>query len=209
METVACPHCGAQNTAGAAFCAGCGKALPLLSQTGPRIVTGNAVATTSAGLKLQTDQLHQQAKRASGALLAVAIIQTVLGGIVVALLAGTAGARAGGPALMMLLVPVMGVAAIFWGLYIWSRRNPLPAAIVGLVVYVSLWALDVVAAIAAAANDPGGTGPGAALNRPTNGLFMRIIIVVILARAISAGVQHRKLLRQQAAAAAPVAPLPL
>ena len=69
-----CPHCGALNPGGAAFCESCGKALPNLTPTGPRIVSGNQFATSTVGRELQADELHKTAKKASGALLAVAII---------------------------------------------------------------------------------------------------------------------------------------
>lgn len=211
MATVACPHCAAANTAGVAFCATCGKALPSMYATGPRVVTGGAMATTSAGVKLQADELHRQARKASGALLTVAIIQTVVGGILFAVFSSLPGA-AGRINIPWLFGPVVAVGAIFWALYFWSRSNPLPAAIVGLVIYVTVWVLDIIGGIVMMSNTPSGgtpSGPGAGLhiNPISSGIFIRIIIIVMLVRAIQAGSQHRKLLRQQMAG--PLPPLPV
>ena len=61
-----CPHCGAANPAGAAFCESCGKALPSGVASTPRVVGGDAIASTAAGQQLQGEQLQKQAKRASG-----------------------------------------------------------------------------------------------------------------------------------------------
>lgn len=98
--------------------------------------------------------------------------------------------------MIVALAVIFGIAAIFFGLYFWARVNPLPAAIVGLVIYVTLWVLDIVLTTAAMANAPAGSRqPGAG---PFNGIIIRIIIIAILVRAIQAGSQHRKLLRQQA-----------
>ena len=165
---------------------------------------------TSAGFKLQLDELHQKARTASGALLAVAIIQTIFIGIigVIATIAGLSRRSRGGLDLTMMIVPVFAVGVIFWGLYFWSRKNPLPAAIVGLVVYVSVWALDIIGGVmmlqqpGAAGAGPGGIGP--AYNPISSGIVIRIIIIAILVRAIQAGAEHRKLLRQQAAGPMPV-----
>jgi hypothetical protein len=204
MEMMNCPHCGAGNAIGAAFCASCGKALPSANPTGPRFVSSDATAITSAGLKLQTDELAKNAKKASGALLAVAIIQTVVGGILLAVFSSVPASSRTVINLPLFFGPVLGVGVIFWGLYFWSRRNPLPAAIVGLVVYVSIWVLDILGAIMMMANAPSGGGTsgntGPNFSPISSGIVIRIIIIAILVRAIRAGAQHRKLLRQQAAA---------
>jgi uncharacterized Zn finger protein (UPF0148 family) len=191
----ACPHCGSPNPAGSTFCGSCGKALPTAASSGgPRIVAGAQFASTAAGQKLQSDELHKQAKRAAGALLAVAIIQTAFGALVVGVLEAS-GSPAAAKVVPTLAVTVFGVAAIFWGLYFWARRSPFPAAIVGLVVYVSLWLLDLIAYASAASKSGGKTPLGAG---PFNGIIVRIIIIVVLLNAIKAGARHRQLLRQQA-----------
>jgi hypothetical protein len=197
-QVTACPHCGAMNPPNAAFCETCGKALPSGVSSMPRVVGSEGIATTAAGQQLQGEQLHKQAKRASGALLAVAIIMTVVGGLIffISTQAGRGGGR-GTPVLQVnnaAAVITLIIAAVFWGLYIWSRSQPLPAAIVGLVIYATLIVINVITNVSQMGQDGaprGGLGVGC----------VDIIIMVVLAQAISAGVQHRKLLRQQAQAA--------
>ena len=189
--SVSCPHCGATNPAGMQFCASCGKALPAPLPSGPRVVGSAEYAGTAAGQQLQLDQLHKQAKRASGALLVVAIITTVVAGIVFAV----SQAGGGNPQMAQVINPgaaviMLIVAAVFWGLYIWSRSQPLPAAIAGLVVYGTLVAVNVMTHLAAASE--GGPVRGLGIG------CLDVIIIIVLAQAISAGVKHRKMLREQA-----------
>jgi hypothetical protein len=168
--------------------------MPAATQAGPRVVSASATPTTAAGLKLHVDELQKQAKSASGALLAVAIIQTIFGGIAVAALSAT---NSGAPMnTTVLYATVFGIAVMFWALYVWSRWAPLPAAIVGLVIYVSLWLLDIIAAIFAMQGQ--GAGAGAAAASPFSGIFIRIIIIAVLVKAVKAGTKHRQLMRQQA-----------
>jgi hypothetical protein len=177
-----------------AFCESCGKALPAAVQAGPRVVAGDAVATTAAGQQLQADQLHKQSKRARGALLAVAIIMTVVGALFFLILSQSSNAGANNPLAGMnqgAAVILLILAAVFWGLYIWSRSQPLPAAIVGLAIYGTLIVFNVITHVSQMGQEgaPRGIGVGC----------IDIIIIGVLAQAISAGVQHRKLMRQQQA----------
>src|ERR1700677_1906075 len=133
MPDARCPHCGSSNSPGVSFCAACGKALPNLNSSGPLIVSGDQFASTASGQKLQADELHKQARKASGALLAVAIIQSLFLAFIFFMLI-----KAQGSAHMLVppaLVELGVIAAIFWGLYFWSRKSPFPAAIAGLVIY--------------------------------------------------------------------------
>ena len=179
-----CPHCSAVNPGDAQYCETCGMAMPIPNY-GPRIVDNASFAATSAGRQLQSEELHKQARRAAGALMAVAIIQTIF----TVILVGTAANSRGGAQSFVVIVLTV-IAAIFWGLYFWARSQPLPAAIVGLVLYVTLKVLDVVAAISqgtightSSTNGIGGLGIG----------WPTIVIIVVLARAISAGLKYRKM----------------
>jgi hypothetical protein len=165
-----CVHCGETNTVGAMFCTSCGKALPVAGAT-PRIVQASEFADTHVGQSVQAEALAKQTGLASKALLAVAVIQTVLGGVLAAMMMPETGP--------VVAVVVGAIAAAFYGLYFWSRRNPLPAAVCGLVLYITLLGLDAVA-------DP------AAIAR---GWLIKIIIISVLAKAISAGIKHRELVR--------------
>src|SRR5947208_3619590 len=80
---IVCPHCQATNAAGAQFCESCGKALPAAVSAGPRIIDSSSFASTAAGHKLQSDELQKLSKKASKALIAVAIIQTVIASIII------------------------------------------------------------------------------------------------------------------------------
>lgn len=177
---IACPHCGAMNPSGGAFCESCGKALPSAAASGPRILSSaTGFASTGAGRSMQSDELQKQAKKAAGALLAVAIIQVIFGAILVFALL-----PAGIPAATrnMIMLSVFGIGAVFFALYFWARKQPLPASIVGLVLFITMHLLDAIA-------DP------TALAR---GLIMKIIIIVVLVNAIQAGLKHRQLKRQYA-----------
>jgi len=188
VNQVTCPHCGALTPAGA-FCQACGKALPSAVPTGPRVVSGEQLASTTAGQKLQSDELQKTAKRARGALLAVAIISTLGIGVVYAILKNLA--KASDAAILAALSAQIIIAVIFWGLYVWSRHQPLPAAIIGLIAYSTLVIINVVTTLSLARESRtgfGGIGIG----------WLDIVIIIILARAISAGAQHRRLVAQMA-----------
>jgi len=184
MAMAKCPHCGAENAEGSAFCAGCGKALPSATPTGPRVVTGEAMAATSAGRSVQEDQLRKQAKQACIALFAVAVLQ-VLAALLLSSVLRESNPRAASVVLAVLLV----LAAIYTGLGFWARVNPLPAAIVGLVLYVSLVVLDLVA-------DPSSLA---------RGWLIKLLIVIVLAKAVEAGVKYRQFKAQAGQSAGPAA----
>ena len=80
----------------------------------------------------------------------------------------------------VLLITLFGIAALFYGLYFWARRNPLPAAIVGLTLFVTLHLIDAIA-------DP---------TQLARGIIMKVIIVAMLVQAIQAGVKYKRLLPQ-------------
>lgn len=179
--TISCPHCGAANTAGSAFCAGCGKALPSAMPTSPRLIDGASVPTSAAGHALVSNELEKQSKKAFGALLAVGIMQLIFGLIVV----GAMNARPGGVGgdNTLVYVTVFGIGVVFLGLAFWARFNPLPAAIIGLALFVTVHLLDAVA-------DPASLAKG---------FVLKIIIIVVLSKAISAGLKFRQLSQSGAA----------
>jgi hypothetical protein len=191
--SISCPHCGAAAEGGGAFCESCGQALPVLS-AGPRVVdVAQGLARTSVGLDMQTAELEKQAKSASKALLAVAIIQSVMSGIVLLLSYGVTNVNAAaGRGLEALAIIEMVLAAVYWGLYGWALSQPLPAAIVGLTIYATLITVNVARHMTAVPQPGaggflgGGIGVGA----------VDVIIMVVLSRAISAGVKHRNLKKQ-------------
>ena len=188
--SVSCPHCGAGNPSGAAFCESCGKALPAAAPAGPRVVTADALPQTAVGHRMVGDELVKQQKKASTALLVVGIIQITCGAI--ALVALSRAAPGMIPPVVFAIQ--IGVAAIFFALYFWSRKAPLPATIVGLILYVTLIVINVVSSISDLAQNPGGPRTG------FGGLgigLVDIVIIVILAQAIAAGLKYKRLLEAQ------------
>jgi len=175
MSEVICPHCNATNASGTAFCESCGKAIAVQSDK-PRVVEKKQVASMAIGQELQAEQLRQMAKRASTPLLVVGILNLVIGGLLL-LVATRGGNRAEGFRIVSLAMLILG--ALFCALGVWAKFKPLPAAIVGLVLYLSLF-------ITGVALNP------LAFEEPVN-FLIPIIIILALVRAVQAGVKHRKL----------------
>jgi hypothetical protein len=137
-------------------------------------VVGDA-PTSGAGLRLASDELRKQQKKASLALIIVAILQT-LGAILVYFL--VENARDEIPDLNHVVTGVVAAVALgFWGLWLWSRSNPLPAAITGLVIFLTLHLVEAVM-------DP---------TSLLRGILIKIIVIVLLVSAIQAGIKYRRL----------------
>lgn len=180
-----CPHCGSNNPFGVSFCEACGKAMPSATPAAPRVVTTDAAPISTAARGMIEADLHKQMKKASTALLIVAILQAIFGPVALMLAKSTAE-REAGPGMVMEIEPiayviVFGLAVAFFALWLWSRVNPFAAAIVGLVLFVSVHLLDAVA-------DPG---------QLVRGILVKIIVIVMLVQAIKAGLQYRQLRQQQ------------
>jgi hypothetical protein len=176
--TVACPHCRAQNAAGLAFCTSCGRALPAGVPSGPRVIGGLDGPQSAVVAGLMQEHFVQQMSKACWALLVVAIIESFVDPI---MLSNTAEdfARHGMYIVQqsMWCAVIFGVALSFWILFVWAMKSPLPAAIVGLVLYVTI---HVVVAI----NNP---------KTLMQGWLLKVVIVSLLGQAIAAGIQSRSL----------------
>src|SRR5262249_11751498 len=144
---------------------------------------------TTAASKLMGEELTRQTKSSGTALLVVSIIQMVVSGVIFMVLMNSPRFRMGQVNMPILVASTFGVALIFLALYFWSRRSPLPAITVGLVVYGTLVVLNVVISLSSIANNgPRGTGIGGC------GIgWLDIVILAILGRGISAALQQRKL----------------
>ena len=79
----------------------------------------------------------------------------------------------------VIAIAVLILGVMFCVLGVWAKFKPLPAAIVGLVLYVSLF-------ITGAALNP------RAFTQPLN-FLVPLIIILALVNAVKAGVKHRKL----------------
>lgn len=176
-----CPHCG-QQTALGAFCESCGKALAG-EQAGPRIV--DTSSATGIGLKLKAQELEKQAKSAATALLITAILG-VIGLFFLAVLFQQAENNPNEvvdwSVAKAMLIGQSLFCLTFFGLWIWARSSPLPAAIVGMVIFVSI---HVVTAVI----DPATI---------IQGIIFKIIILYMLCKAIGGGLKHRELMRAHA-----------
>ncbi len=116
------------------------------------------------------DGLDQLAKHARGVLVVLALVQVA--GAAILYLAGAM--RLPGE-----LAMTLAVGAVFGGLAVWARRDPLPAVLVGLGIYVGLLAL-------AAVFDP------ATL---FSGVIMKLIVAAMFWNGISTGLTYNEMKR--------------
>lgn len=136
------------------------------------------MASSSTGRKLQVEELQKKIKGVFGTLLAVGILTLIVG-----LITGF-GAMSANPGLGKMLIGInAALAAAYIGLAVWSRKSPLPPAIIGLSIFVAIHALNAIA-------DPA-TIP--------QGLIMKVIVISVLVRAIIGALQCRKIERMLAA----------
>lgn len=179
-------------------------ALPTAIPTPPRIVTGNEPTAAGVG-QIQiphADSLRLHAKKGEIAILAVAIIQTVVGILALVRSSHTLAQNT----MLITTVASFVLAAMFWGLYSWSQSQPLPAAIVGLVIYGTTMGLSITFSLKRLAHGMAAKPGVSALGIS----WVDIMVIMALIRAVYAGVWHRRLLQQAAQgnnAVAPPAPV--
>ena len=109
----------------------------------------------------------REVKKAQSAMLLVVAVQVL--GMVYLLVTGELD--------LTMAVVMLAFAAVYVGLWVWCRRDPLAASIVALVVFVVVHLIE-------ALIDP------AALAR---GLVIIVGIVAVLSWAVASGIRHRKL----------------
>ena len=144
-QFTSCPHCGFQNVVGSQFCQSCGKSVGGATG-GPRIVEGGGFASTNVGAKLQGDELKKKAKSARTTLLVVAILMFLGLGVLYFVFQNPPRGRIFDPAAVQVALIIQAVVAfVFLGLWFWARKSPLPATIVGLIVYCTLIFINAVA----------------------------------------------------------------
>ena len=78
----------------------------------------------------------------------------------------------------ILLVTLLAIAGIYFGLWFWARKNPLPALIVALVFYLTLVTLDFI------------------LAGILRGILIKVVIILVLANGVKSALAYRKLQRQ-------------
>lgn len=119
------------------------------------------------------DGLDKLAKHARGVLVLVAVVQIV--GAVILYVAG------GIPDVPALAIP-LGGGAVFVGLAVWARKDPLTAVLVGLGIYV-------VSVLLAALAEPSSL---------FSGLIGKAIIIAMFINGISTGLTYNKMKRSLA-----------
>lgn len=182
MSEVICPHCGMENAAGTAFCESCGKAVSVQSTT-PRVIEKRASASMAIGQGIQAKQLRQMAKKASKTLFCLAILY-----FLAALLffLQTQGVEEVPPVVRLMIIAISIVGVIFLALGVWAKFHPLPASIVGLILYVSLVVTGLILS-------PEFLSQERAIQETAIQVLIILIIVLALAKAIAAGIRFRKL----------------
>ena len=120
----------------------------------------------------------QTVKSGRGYILAIAIVQLVIG---VAFFAMTRVATANAPIknqaiLLNVAITVSILGVIFMGLWMWAKYAPFAAALVALIFYVSVLALDAVMAPAQIAQ----------------GILIKILFIAGLSKAVKSGYALKK-----------------
>ena len=154
-----CGNCAYEMPPRSNYCEACGT--PLVGTPGPERLAD----------EVEAEFLFMQVQRARVVLLLVATLQLVFGGLHAAEQAAGATPREFAADWAVAL----GVPAVFFFLAWWCERSPLAAALVGLVVFVTLHG-------AAAAVDP---------STLATGLFLKLVVVTALLQAIAWGVKFR------------------
>ena len=143
---------------------------------------------TAQARAIEANEAERRAARARRPLLWVTVTHTLAAALTVAVLFNPI--RDGDPRSQLVAAAAVGVAAAFWAVWGWAAIAPLPAAIVGLVMYATMtaagWAAlpDAPAAVnsAEAAGQSVGFLVGLAWVLTTAGLLLRAIQSAVAAR---------------------------
>jgi hypothetical protein len=151
---IRCQRCGTTSPAGHTFCDSCGSSL-------------NDYSPEIEALYLP------KLKKARGWILAVGILYGVSGLILSAVMRRKLGDELAG----FVLMTNLALMAIHIGLWAWAKRAPFAAAVVALVLYITVH-------LAEAVSDPSSIA---------RGLLIKIIFLSALIQAIKAGLEIRRL----------------
>jgi hypothetical protein len=197
MATVRCWHCNTENdpVATSGFCDRCGRKLEDVPQTGIADAPGSRRERNDNRFDRDRDYRDpyaadvrrnggsQEARKlltqASGVLFGVATLQFVCGLVGVFALPKVMGIEPGPLFLAIAVFVVVAIAGAYVGLGIWARYQPLPATIIGLVLYLMVFTANMVMA-----DDPG---------MIVKGIWLPILIIVMLVQGIVAANKYNKL----------------
>lgn len=149
-----CPQCSQMNPRGSNFCEACGTSL------------SDIAAAERMADEAEAEVLLERVRKARGALLVVAVLQA-LGTVAMLAIGDVDQVTAGAMGL---------ISAVFFGLAYWAKNNPFAAAVVGLVLFLSVHLADAVV-------DP---------NQIYKGIIVKVIVIVILVKAIRDGLAYRE-----------------
>lgn len=122
---------------------------------------------------IEADFMLDQVKKARSAFLVVGVL-AVLGGLL-----GFAIDEEGLGTFVLVIQLVL--AGVFFGLAWWCSRQPFAAAVAGLAIFSGLHGLNAIV-------DP---------STLYQGIIIKIIVIVVLVRAVQAGIKHREFVRSR------------
>lgn len=152
MPATSCQQCQTEMSTTERYCPACGH---------------------DSGLDGDLAALDAKVREARGWILAVGIVYAVSAVLMVTVLGGGLPSDAR----TMILAINFGLCAIHIGLWLWAKSEPFAAAVVALVLFVTVQAIDI-------ASDP---------EAITRGLFIKVFFVIALVSAVRAGLQARAL----------------
>jgi hypothetical protein len=202
VATVRCWHCNTENdpVATAGFCDRCGRKLEDVPETGiaeaPRrqaepgqhlypdrdVDLRTRPPFDSPAAELQNYEKQKYLGQASGVLFGMAAIQFLCGMIGIVVSPRLLGLDGDPLMLAVGALIVLGIAGTYVGLGIWARYQPLPATIIGLVLYVAMFIGNMILT-----------------DKPETiimGIWLPILLIIMLARGVVAATKYNKLMQQ-------------
>jgi hypothetical protein len=194
-----CPHCQAANSRGAEHCTGCGRALPLPTDMGPRVVHDSHVAFTHLGRSLQVECLRPQSDGAFTILLIIALLQTALGALFVHSILSVAHTdfqRLLAAPLMAqyaVLAPLL-IGTVFLFLAALSYFSPFLPVLIAFSIYMIFVVVDIGMEVSVAMHNYG-ADPGREQSVLFPMIILRFLVLGSLGKALQLASRRRKLTR--------------
>jgi hypothetical protein len=191
MNMLVCPHCADPTESNAAFCASCGLAVATTFPGGPSLLEGDELAKTPVGRRLQHASLGQYCRSVANTLITLGVLQMFACGI----LSWVSRDSANQDALMPLVYTLGILGVVFLALGSWAYKSPLPAGIIGLVLYSTLSVLHWIQQISmmgqTAARDS-----NVEVRSFRMDFIIQIIIIGFLVKGVKSALTRRRLQQQ-------------